>query len=377
MTEKLAELFDDTPPARPGRPVRPAPSHGGRDAEVPPLGPGASRGRRGGALLGAGALLRPAASQSASDFGAISVRSPASSTSSCASLRFAASGASSSWAGSSCPRPARPSGACPASRLRGRPAPDGHHRHRDVVRRHPGRDGGRCADGAERHRHGADAGADGQPLARLKRSISRASPWPTRRLRHVRAPARDHALRAASGTAFAARGEDAAAAAGPDAPACQTRGSRPSPWSRRGPMPAASSSSPRRRRAAEDERATLPGWFVTGPRGATFEVARLAASPSLDAAFLPDGDLLLLRAQLRLAGRRRQCAFAASPAKRCARERGSRARRSEGGHAQPDRQHGRPGGDRDAGRQRHPDAGVGRQFSFLQRTILLRFRLLG
>ncbi len=128
---------------------------------------------------------------------------------------------------------------------------------------------------------------------------------------------------------------------------------------------------------SEDERPTVPGWFVTGPRGATFEVVRYGTFAVTDAAFLPDGDLLLLE---------RSFAWLDGVAMRIRRIAGRDVRpgaRLEGEEilkadmrSQIDNMEG-------LAVHREADGSIvltlvsDDNFSFLQRTILLRFRLVG
>lgn len=127
----------------------------------------------------------------------------------------------------------------------------------------------------------------------------------------------------------------------------------------------------------EDDRATLPGWFVTGPRGATFEVVRHGSFAVTDAAFLPDGDLLLLE---------RSFAWLDGVAMRIRRIPGRELRpgaRLEGEELLKADM--RSQIDNMEGLAVHRDADGSAvltlisddNFSFLQRTILLRFRLVG
>lgn len=127
----------------------------------------------------------------------------------------------------------------------------------------------------------------------------------------------------------------------------------------------------------EDDRATLPGWFVTGPRGATFEVVRFGSFAVTDAAFLPDGDLLLLE---------RSFAWLDGVAMRIRRIPGKEVRpgaRLEGEEILKADM--RSQIDNMEGLAVHRDADGSAvltlvsddNFSFLQRTILLRFRLRG
>lgn len=127
----------------------------------------------------------------------------------------------------------------------------------------------------------------------------------------------------------------------------------------------------------EDERATVPGWFVTGPRGATFEVARHSSFAITDAAFLPDGDLIILERSFAwldgVAMRLRR--VPARDLKPGARLEGEEILKADM-RSQIDNMEG-------LAIHRDPDGSViltlvsDDNFSFLQRTILLRFRLVG
>ncbi|MGL4443361.1 MAG: esterase-like activity of phytase family protein [Alsobacter sp.] len=125
----------------------------------------------------------------------------------------------------------------------------------------------------------------------------------------------------------------------------------------------------------DDERPTVPGWFVTGPRGATFEVMRHGSFAITDAAVLPGGDLLLLERSFAwldgVAMRIRR--IAARDIRPGARLDGEEILKADMRN-QIDNIEG-------LAVHREPDGSVvltlvsDDNFSFLQRTILLRFRL--
>ena len=219
-------------------------------------------------------------------------------------------------------------------------------------------------------------GPDGQPLARLKRSDSEGLAMADG-VAYVTFERQPEIMRfALQRDGFAARGEALPrppgllrlhANKGLEAIAVVPSG----PYA--GSLIVVAEAPPR----GEDDRATLPGWFVTGPRGATFEVARYGAFAVTDAAFLPDGDLLLLE---------RSFAWLDGVAMRIRRVPGRDLRpgaRLEGEEilkadmrSQIDNMEG-------LAVHREADGSIvltlisDDNFSFLQRTILLRFRLAG
>lgn len=331
----------------------------------------------GGALLGAGALLRPAASQSASDFGAISVRSTRIEHFVLREPEVRRFGRLEFLGGLELSSSSKAFGGLSGLAV----SADGR---RLTAITDTGTWFGGTLDVTEA---GAPTGLsdtvtapmlgpDGQPLARLKRSDSEGLAMADG-VAYVTFERQPEIMRfALQRDGFAARGETLPrppglmrlhANKGLEAIAVVPSG----PYA--GSLIVVAEAPPR----GEDDRATLPGWFVTGPRGATFEVARFGSFAVTDAAFLPDGDLLLLE---------RSFAWLDGVAMRIRRIPGKEVRpgaRLEGEEilkadmrSQIDNMEGLAV-NRDADGSAILTLVSDDNFSFLQRTILLRFRLLG